>query len=274
MDSIDRNSPIPAYYQIAVDIRNRILQQEWEVGSSIPAETELAAAYGVSRVTMRQAIAELVKDGILERKRGSGTFVNREPLAIVHDLSLPHILAGRFRKMGLETSSQIVESQTFPDPFLEVQQNLRISEHTPIAYLKRILMIGGEATALNRSWFDNTRCPGIADEPLVDSSLSRTLRERYGLVPAYANNWVEVIRGTKETADLLGNLFDMPMIVVRSVSYLDDDTPLEYSITEWMGDRIRFNFQSTFIHDPSNHAYLNEEAIVVSSMSSVNGNDV
>ena len=271
MNSINRDSPIPAYYQIALDVRKRILQQEWQVQQKIPSETELAKAYGVSRVTMRQAIAELVKDGILERKRGSGTFVNLKPLPLTHDLSLPHILAGRFRKMGLETSSKIIKAQTFPDPFPDVQKNLQISEETAIAYLKRILLIGDQATALNRSWFDDSLCPGIAEHDLIDGSLSKTLRERYGLVPAYANNWLEVIRGTQETADLLGNSLDMPIILVRSVSHLADGTPLEYSITEWLGDRIRFNFQSTFVHETVNQEsengiQLGEETIMVSSL--------
>jgi GntR family transcriptional regulator len=272
MNSINRDSPIPAYYQIALAIRNRILQQEWEIGQRIPSETELAKLYGVSRVTMRQAIAELVKDGVLERKRGSGTFINQKPIPLVHDLSLPHILAGRLRKMGLATSSRIIKAQTFPDPLPEVQQNLKITEKTPVAYLKRILLIGDEPTALNRSWFDNTHCPDIAEQELIDNSLSKTLRERYGLVPAYANNWLEVIRSTQETAELLDNRLDMPMILVRSVSYLADETPLEYSITEWLGDRIRFNFQTTFVQESTNHILdnginLNEDCIVVSSLS-------
>ena len=252
MTTVNRDSPIPAYYQIALDLRNRVLRQEWEVGKRLPSETELAKAYGVSRITMRQALAELEKDGVLDRRRGSGTFVNQEPIPLIHDLSLPHIVARRLRKMGLETSSTIIEAQTFPDPFPAVQENLRISETTPVAYLKRVLLIGKEPTAVNRSWFEYTRCPGITEQELIDHSLSKTLQERYGLVPAYANNWLEVIRCTKETADLLECLLDMPMLLLRSVSYLADGTPLEYSTTEWLGDRIRFNFQSTFTPESHN----------------------
>jgi len=255
MTRVDRNSPIPAYYQIALDIRNRILKQEWGVGTSIPPETTLAKDYGVSRVTMRQALAELVKDGILERRQGSGTFVNQEPIPLIHDLSLPQILAGRLRNRGLVTSSTIIEAQTFPDPLPQVQENLQITETTPVAYLKRILLIGNKPAALNRSWFDSTLCPGITDQELIDHSLSLTLQDRYGLVPAYANNWLEVIRSTQETAELLDSVLDMPMILLRSVSYLSDGTPLEYSITEWLGDRIRFNFQSAFAQGSSSPQY-------------------
>ena len=255
MTRVDRNSPIPAYYQIALDLRNRISKQEWEVGQSISPETELAQEYGVSRVTVRQALAELVKDGILERRQGSGTFVSQDPIPLVHDLSLPQILAGRLRQKGLVTSSRIIEAQTFPDPLPQVQEKLRISETTPIAYLKRILLIGNKPTALNRSWFSSILCPGITEQELIDHSLSKTLQCRYGLVPAYADNWLEVIRGSQETARLLESVLDMPMILLSSVSYLSDGTPLEYSTTEWLGDRVRFNFQSAFAQEPSGQRY-------------------
>ena len=249
MSTVNRDSPVPAYFQIALDIRARIARKEWAVGERLPSETALAAAYDVSRITMRQALAEVVKDGYLHRRRGSGTFVNEHPVPLIHDLSLPHTLAGKWRRMGLDTSSKVIDAQTFPDPLPSVQESLRISASTPVAYLKRILLIGDEPTALNRSWFDHALCPGITSQSLIDNSLSRTLQERYGLVPTLANNWLEVIRCTRETAALLGNTVGMPMILLRSVSYLPDGRPLEYSSTEWLGDRIRFNFQSVFGDD-------------------------
>jgi GntR family transcriptional regulator len=252
MTPINRESPIPAYYQIALDIRKRILQNEWVAGQRIPSENELAKAYGVSRITMRQALAELEKDGILDRRHGIGTFVNQEPIPLIHDLNLPHIVAGRLRKMGIETSSRTITAQTFADPLPEVQANLRLTATTPVAYLKRVLLIRNEPTALNRSWFNHLLCPGITEQPLVESSLSKTLQERYGLIPARADTWLEVIRCTSETAHLLDSVLDMPMILVRSVSYLPDGTSLEYSTTEWLGDRIRFNFQTAFTQDSPN----------------------
>ena len=71
---ISRDLPIPIYYQVTLDLRNRIQRQEWQNGDRIPSEAELAKEYGVSRVTMRQALAELVKDGLLIRHRGARYF--------------------------------------------------------------------------------------------------------------------------------------------------------------------------------------------------------
>lgn len=75
--SIDRNSPVPAYYQIALDLRQRISGGEWRAGNKLPPELELMKQYNVSRMTFRQAVGELVKEGILVRRRGVGTFLSQ-----------------------------------------------------------------------------------------------------------------------------------------------------------------------------------------------------
>jgi 5-formyltetrahydrofolate cyclo-ligase len=72
---VDRSSPIPAYYQIAVEIHQRIADGEWRAGDRIPPEVELAKEYQVSRMTMRKALGQLAEEGILNRKPGDGTFV-------------------------------------------------------------------------------------------------------------------------------------------------------------------------------------------------------
>lgn len=74
---IDRESPIPVYFQISLDLQQRISGGEWRADNRLPSEPDLAGQYHVSRMTIRQAINELVKDGLLIRRRGNGTFVNR-----------------------------------------------------------------------------------------------------------------------------------------------------------------------------------------------------
>src|SRR5256714_14773008 len=74
-DSIDRQSPIPMYYQIMIQLREKISAGEYTIYSALPPERELVETYQVSRMTIRQAISELVNEGILARRTGIGTFV-------------------------------------------------------------------------------------------------------------------------------------------------------------------------------------------------------
>jgi GntR family transcriptional regulator len=254
MKTIDRESPVPVYYQIALNLRERIHRQEWRTGDQIPPEPELAVLYGVSRVTVRQALAELVKDGLLTRQRGSGTFVNQKAMPLTHDFSMPTTFAGRLKRMGFQVSSTILQAETFHEPLPQVMDHLLLGLNTPVAYLKRMHLINGQPTAINRSWFSEVQCPGIAEQDLVENSLSRTLAERYHLVPTRANNWLEVIRATEKDAELLKTFVDTPLILLTTVSYLKDGRPLEYSMTAWLGDRIRFNFNMDFGASPDTSA--------------------
>ncbi|MCS4585722.1 GntR family transcriptional regulator [Clostridium perfringens] len=72
---IDKNSPIPVYYQLKEMIKEKIADGTWQVGQCIASERELTEAYGVSRMTVRQALGELVQEGLLVREKGKGTFV-------------------------------------------------------------------------------------------------------------------------------------------------------------------------------------------------------
>ena len=88
---LDRTSPLPAYQQIANDIVLRISQQEWQIDDKLPSEAELAADYGVSRVTLRQAMGQLEQEGIIARFQGKGAFVTNNPRQLVQELTFPSL---------------------------------------------------------------------------------------------------------------------------------------------------------------------------------------
>jgi DNA-binding GntR family transcriptional regulator len=246
MRPIERQSPIPAYYQIALHLRTRILGQEWHSGQRIPPEETLAAEYGVSRVTMRQALAELVKDGLLARHQGRGTFVKDVPQPLVHNFTLPIRFAGQLRQLGYKLQHTVLENAVFNSPLPQVAQQLKIDSRQPVAYLERRLMINDQPVAINRSWFSEGLCPGIATRPLLHNSLSGTLAQRYKFVPARSENWIEVARATESEAQELEVERSAPLLILTSTSFLADDTPLEYSVTSWLGDNIRFHFDVAF----------------------------
>jgi DNA-binding GntR family transcriptional regulator len=246
MQSITRESPVPVYYQIALHLRSRIVTQEWKSGDRIPAEESLAEDYGVSRVTMRQALAELVKDGLLARHQGRGTYVKQVPQPVVHNFSLPILFAGQLRQLGYTLSHRILERAVFSEPLPEVAAHLQIGPGQAVAFLKRLLTINEQPAAINRSWFSGALCPGIAEKELIDNSLSGTLAQRYGFVPARSENWIEAARATESEADLLDTPRDTPLLILTSTSFLKDGTALEYSATSWLGDNIRFHFDVAF----------------------------
>ena len=242
---VDRSSPLPAYFQVAQDLRRRIELGEWRTGDRIAPEVVLADEYGVSRVTVRQALAELVKDDLLERKRGSGTYVRPRQQPIVWDLNLTlGAYAARIREMGMTNRAEVLESGLISEPGEDLRAALELPEGGRVAYLYRRVLINDQPAALYRSWFDAAFVPGIERMPGVEGSLSDTLEREFGFVPVRSELSLEVVRSTREEALLVGASGDTPLLIVRSTSYMDDGRPLEHAQMTWLGDRVRFHVTS------------------------------
>jgi DNA-binding GntR family transcriptional regulator len=247
--TVDKSSPLPAYFQVAEDLRRRIAQGEWGAGDRLASETDLARDYGVSRVTIRQALAELAKDDLLERKRGSGTYIRPHQRPIVYDLNLTlGAYAARIRELGFANRAEILESGLIDQPPAHLHAALDLPPGARVAYLVRRVHINEQPAALYRSWFDAGVVPGIERSPGVAGSLSDTLEQEYGFVPVRSELSLEVVRSTREEAMLIGVGSDVPLLTVTSTSYLADGRPLEHSQMAWLGDRVRFHVTSEIPH--------------------------
>jgi DNA-binding GntR family transcriptional regulator len=245
MAAVDRSSPMPVYFQIALDMRRRIAAGEWRPGERIAPQLQLVRDNAVSRVTIRQALAELVKDDLVERHRGSGTYVREQQHPLVYDLNLTvGVMATRLREAGLDNRATVVDARVLEDPPQELKLRLQLPAGGSVIHLVRVILINEEPTAVYRSWFDAARVPGLEHAQGLDGSLSAVLTEQYGLVPARGDNSLEVVRFTREDAELLNSAHDVPLLVVTGTTYLPDGAPLEYSQMMWLGDRVRFHFTS------------------------------
>jgi DNA-binding GntR family transcriptional regulator len=239
---VDRASPLPAYFQIAVDLRRRIGAEEWSTGQRIASETELARDYAVSRVTMRQAIAELVKDDLLERRQGSGTFVGEQQRPLVYDLNLTvGALATQWRDAKFDNRAETIGAGVAEPPTDELRERLQLSPLGTVTYMVRRVFINDRPAVLYRSWFDSELVPGLETSARLSGSLSNVLAEDYGLFPARSETELEVVRSTREEMELLQAGSDVPLVMVTSMTYLETGRPLEYAQLTWLGDRVRFH---------------------------------
>ena len=241
MPDLDRSSPIPMYYQIAVDLRQRISRGEWRLNDQLPPEYELAAQYNVSRTTMRQALAQLESDGILHRQRGSGTFITRRPDQLVLALSFPYSFTAQAKKIGANPSSKIIKAEVGPLPSPEIAAHLGLGEDEQVASFVRLFMTNNQPVAVSRSTIPHQLCPGIASLPLINNSLIETFSQRYDLAPTQADQWIASVRAPKEEAGMLGMRPGAPILMITTLSLLADSTPLEYAVTYCDGNRLRLH---------------------------------
>jgi DNA-binding GntR family transcriptional regulator len=239
---VDRASPLPVYFQIANDVRRRIDAGEWSTGQRIAPELALAREYDVSRVTVRQALAELVKDDLLERRRGSGTYVRLQRRPLVYDLNLTvGALATRWRDADFDNRAEVIEAAVVSPPSDELRHRLQLRRNDDVLYLLRRVFINDRATVLYRSWFASALVPGLESSKRLGGSLSTVLAEDFGLSPTRSESELEVVRATREETTLLQVASDVPLVVVTATTYLPDGLPLEHSQLAWLGDRVRFH---------------------------------
>ena len=243
MYNVDRDSPIPVYFQIQKDLRNRINNREWEIDQLMSSETELIEQYKVSRVTIRQALAELEKDGLIKRYRGKGAFIRAvSPVPFVYDLNYELVSGKRLIQRGYSMEAKILSLKEISPPFSEIQEKLQLGKETDkLIFLERLFLLDGKPIAIGRSWLPCDLLPGFVEKGLIDNSLSRTLAERYKLKPVKVDDYIEAVRSTQSESELLESSYDMPLISIQGISYLKNGRPIEYSQTHWVGDGVRFH---------------------------------
>ncbi len=232
MSSIDRDSPIPAYYQIQMDLKDRIKRGEWAKTGQLPSEASLADTYAVSRITLRQALAELEKDGWIKKSRGRGAVICENPMPFVHKLD--------YSLVSARITAEMLSLQRFDQPYEEIRENLRLAPGEHVVYMKRLFSLEGKPLAVGRSWLSLQRFPGLDKQGLDNNRLSATLKARYGVRAVRVEDSVEAVRPTPSECHLLDISYDCPLLSVRGISYDEKDCPVESSTTLWLGDMVRF----------------------------------
>jgi GntR family transcriptional regulator len=235
---LEPDSPLPFYYQIREQLRQQIMSGKLVTGDVLPSEAQICAETGISRMTARQALAQLANEGLVTRQRGRGTFVCA-PKATLDSSQFPlqgytELLGKIGMQAGAKVLAQVVEPATEA-----VAGQLKIARGEPVVRIARQRLMRDEVMSLETSFYLNSRVPGLVDFDLSDQSIYRLIEERYGLSPSYATDTVELsVAGPYEARELkVGE--GVPLVLVTRLSFLADNTPLEFTQAIHRGDRFR-----------------------------------
>lgn len=242
---VDRKSPMPAYQQIASHINERITHEEWLIGDRLPSETDLAAQYNVSRITLRQALSILEADGIICRYQGKGAFVQANPNIFWQDLRLPTVSnhGKAFHNSKVFSESIHIRKEAAAPRISYI--NLQVPENTPLLFLQRFFVKDNRKLGLNQVWFPAELVPSLEDLGLVQNSISTTLKERYDLSISKIDSNIEALKLNASFAQMLNVNTDDAALKIDSIHYLDNGLPIEYSSTVWVGEYTRFHVEAT-----------------------------
>jgi GntR family transcriptional regulator len=215
----------PAYRRIQNSIRKRIETGKLCPGDVVESERELAKIHKVSLMTARHALADLAREGLVERRHGAGTFVAPPKIHFNKLMSYTEQMASR----GLSARSKIVRlSLEEKDP--EIAARLSVQSGSNLAVLQRVRQAGDEPFALETCYLSADGFPGLATAALERGSLFAVLERSYGVTLAYADEEIDATDADQRTAELLSITRGTPMLRIRQLIYSTKGVPAIYVV--------------------------------------------
>jgi GntR family transcriptional regulator len=211
-------------------------------GQRLGAERDLAVQLGVSRSTLRQALASLEQDGVVRRVpgRGGGTFVAREK--IDRDLSRIVGVPALLRDQGYTAGSRIVSGAVVP-PDPAVAAELGLEPGSFVVDIVRIRLADGMPISLEHVRFPAERFPGLLERPL-SGSLYELLERDYGVGAHEAVERIEVVSASEDEARVLGVRAGDPLISIHRTTTDSSGAVFEYSHDLFRADRTRITVRT------------------------------
>lgn len=225
----------PIYIQIHNDIKRSIESGKWQIGDRIPSERELAVNFGVSRMTLRQAVQTLVDEGILERHVGSGTYVARQK--VQEKMSGVTSFTELTKAQGKVPSSKTV-SYHIATPSLSEMEKLKLGEKEPVLRMERIRYADQTPICFEVATVPQALVKEYSKEQ-VTSSLYRVLEES-GYAIGHAEQTVSAMLASEKIADYLEIRRGDAILRLRQITNLSNGQPFEYVRTQYVGERFEF----------------------------------
>ncbi|MFW5889717.1 MAG: GntR family transcriptional regulator [Bacillota bacterium] len=239
-NELDRESYTPLYVQVQEIIKKKIENGEYEVGKKVPSETQLQKKLSISRTTARNALQELVNEGILESKQGKGTYVRRKKLN--YQLTRLTSFTEDIKNKGLNPDTEVLKKELItPGDFVLNKLNLNQGEKT--YYLKRLMKIDKEVVGVHEAYLNEKllKDKGFLNYNFSDNSLYSVLRNEYNIILGEANETIEAAPADNYTSKLLNIDESFPVLILNRLTYTEKGELLEYCKIIYRADRYKYN---------------------------------
>ncbi|MBM7415656.1 GntR family transcriptional regulator [Rhodococcus sp. PvP016] len=231
-----RDSAVPKHEQLRAILLHRCTK-ELQPGDLMPSERRLMEDYGVSRITVREAIGQLVNEGHLVRVRGKGTFVASRPVqSRLHLASFSE----EMRAQGLEPTTVVLFAR-LEDPSVATIRALDIAAGGKAYHIKRLRLADGEPVSVDDGWYDAAVLPGLVDLDL-SKSIYDAVSSHYGQTIDRAEQTVSATAADNDTATLLGTKRGAPVLYFDRVSF-SGDRPIEHTESWYRCDRYQLTME-------------------------------
>lgn len=224
--NLNPSTPQPLYMQIRQMLKNDIQQGKYKPDEQIPTEAELCETYNVSRITIRKAIEELVKEGTLTRIPRRGTFVasnkfHNELLSVSGFSEFSH-------QLGMIPNSRILRSEVITAT-KDMSDYLKVEEGSPILELERLMYVNDRPLFHDTAHYSLVRFPDLEKRIVGDESTYKILLEEYDTEIITNDKIIDVIGATKEYAKLLECDVGANLFRILKIAFDKKDKPVHLS---------------------------------------------
>jgi len=237
---LDKSSPVPLYHQLAETLAELIRDGTLSAGDRLPPERDLSEMGGVSRMTARQAVAQLERAGDVVVRQGIGTFV-AEPKLVYDAIHLQ----GFTEASGISdtiVSTKVIE-QTVVQASPSVASKLRLSPNGKVVNIVRLRSVSASPLLLETSLLPEYRFADLAREDLENQSLYWLLEHRFNVRFTHARESVEAALAGERDGPLLGITPESPILVVTGTVFQSNE-PIEWFQAVYRADRVKLAVDS------------------------------
>ncbi|MFM9900495.1 MAG: GntR family transcriptional regulator [Polaromonas sp.] len=234
---VEPNSPIPLYAQIKDILRARVLEGNYQPHQQMPSESEMMAAFNVSRITVRQALGDLQNEGLIFRIHGKGTFVSK-PKAF-QDLGRLQGFGEAMRQMGYETFARVLSLRQIV-PTAQVQERLRLPKRAKVCELQRVRFLNREPISLDITYLSTAIGTRLAKEDLAARDVFVILENDYGLSLGHADLQIGSTLADESLARHLRVEEGSPVLVIERTTHTRDGAPIDYEHLYYRGDAFQY----------------------------------
>ena len=237
MLSIDRNSPLPLHHQLKQRLLEKIELGEWKPDDLIPSEQELQEQFGLSRTTVRQAMSELVHEGLLVRERGRGTFVT--PPKMTHSPEAHKGLTEFMQEQGITPGWRVLE-KGLVSANRETAAALELPPKSRVYRLRRLRLADDKPIGVHIACLPEAIAAQINDAALVEGGSLHYISHIPQMMTSRANRTIEAIPAGEPDVSLLQIAPGSPILQITRVVRSSGGEPLEYLQARYRGDQFKY----------------------------------
>lgn len=241
--TLQKYTDVPMYQQLQELIRGDLLSGTWQPGQAIPSEQTLVQQFGIARMTVRQAVDGLIREGLLRRERGRGTFVAHK--RVERELSRMRGFSEDMRVRGMVPSARLIARKVVPAP-PEVSTHLNLGPREAVIYIRRLRLADASPMALETSYLNYTLLRPVLETDLESSSLYEYLQSTLPLSLSHASQELAAALPSAEDAELLEQSRRAPTLMITQTTYVqvaDEELPAIFGRTIYRADRYRFRLE-------------------------------